>query len=92
LRREEAGKLRKQGVDLLKGMKYAFLKRPENLSENQARDLNTALSKLWLASGAVEGNVLPEQSGHPRIIRLPQLRSVENCPVFRPSAAFWSRK
>lgn len=50
VRREEAAKLRKQGVDLLKGMKYSFLKRPENLNEMQARNLNQALSKRWLAT------------------------------------------
>ena len=33
VRRREASELRKHGVDLLKGMKYVFLKRPENLTE-----------------------------------------------------------
>lgn len=50
VRREEAAKLRKQGVDLLKGMKYTFLKRPENLTKAQAHSLNKALSKRWLAT------------------------------------------
>lgn len=50
VRREEAAKLRRQGVDLLKGLKYAFLKRPENLTENQHRDLNPVLNKRWLAT------------------------------------------
>jgi len=45
-----AGNCASRGVDLLKGKKCAFLKRPENLSENQARDLNTALIKRWLAT------------------------------------------
>src|SRR5690606_30162257 len=40
VRRQEAAKLRKEGVDLLKGMKYIFLKRPENLTENQQKKLN----------------------------------------------------
>jgi len=46
----EGGQTAPAGVDLLKGMECVFLKRPENLSENQARDLNTALSKRWLAT------------------------------------------
>lgn len=50
VRKQEAAKLRKEGVDLLKGMKYAFLKRPENLTENQEKQLNYALSKRWLAT------------------------------------------
>lgn len=50
VRREEAGKLRKQGVDLLKGMKYTFLKRPENLTQDQHRRLDSTLNKRWLAS------------------------------------------
>jgi transposase len=50
VRRQEAAKLRKQGVTLLKGLKYAFLKRPENLTEHQHAQLNAALSKRWLAT------------------------------------------
>lgn len=50
VRKQEAVKLRKEGVDLLKGMKYAFLKRPENLTENQEERLRTALNKPWLAT------------------------------------------
>ncbi len=50
VRKEEAAKLRKEGVDLLKGMKYAFLKRRENLTENQEKQLNHALNKRWLAT------------------------------------------
>lgn len=50
VRKQEAAKLRKEGVDLLKGMKYAFLKRPENLTEHQEKQLNHALSKRWLAT------------------------------------------
>lgn len=45
VRREEAAKLRKQGVDLLKGMRYVFLRRNENLTDSQARQLNQVLSK-----------------------------------------------
>jgi transposase len=48
VRREEAGKLRKEGVDLLKGMRYVFLRRNEKLTETQARRLNQVLSKPWL--------------------------------------------
>ena len=50
VRRQEAAKLRKQGVDLLKGMKYVFLKRPENLTENQEAALKDVMNKRWLAS------------------------------------------
>jgi len=50
VRKQEAAKLRKKGVDLLKGMKYTFLKRPENLTENQEKQLNCALNKRWLAT------------------------------------------
>lgn len=50
VRKQEAGKLRKEGVDLLKGMKYAFLKRPENLTEKQEERLRVALNKPWLAT------------------------------------------
>jgi len=50
VRRQEAAKLRKQGIDLLRGMKYAFLKRPENLTNEQANALNALMSKRWLAS------------------------------------------
>jgi len=50
VRREEAGKLRKQGIDLLKGLKYVFLKRPENLTEKQQDQLGALLGKSWLKS------------------------------------------
>lgn len=50
VRKQEAAELRKEGVDLLKGMKYAFLKRRENLTENQEKQLNYALSKRWLVT------------------------------------------
>lgn len=48
VRKEEAAKLRKEGVDLLTGLKYVFLKRPENLTDNQRDDLLAILSKRWL--------------------------------------------
>jgi transposase len=50
VRRQEAAKLRKHGVNLLKGLRYAFLKRPENLTEHQEAALNAVLSKRWLAT------------------------------------------
>jgi len=50
VRKQEAAKLRKQGIDLLKGMKYAFLKRPENLTNEQEKALNALMNKRWLAS------------------------------------------
>ena len=50
VRREEAAQLRKQGVDLLKGMRYAFLKRPENLTGSQEQALNNVMNKRWLAT------------------------------------------
>jgi len=45
VRREEARELRKQGLDLLKGMRYAFLKRPENRTEHQEERLYALMSK-----------------------------------------------
>jgi transposase len=50
VRRREAKELRKQGVDLLVGMKYVFLKRPENLTEQQEAALKKLMDKRWLAS------------------------------------------
>ena len=50
VRRQEAGRLGPQGVTVLKGMRYAFLKRPENLTERQHRQLNAALSVRGLAT------------------------------------------
>jgi transposase len=48
VRRQEAAELRKQGVDLLKGLKYVFLKRPVNLTETQAGKLMGLMGKRWL--------------------------------------------
>ena len=50
VRRQEAAKLRKEGMDLLKGLKYVFLKRPENLTPNQHELLQAIMSKGWLCS------------------------------------------
>jgi len=50
VRREEAAKLRKLGVNLLKGMKYTFLKRPENLTKRQEAALKGVMNKRWLAT------------------------------------------
>lgn len=48
VRREEAKELRKEGIDLLKGMRFAFLKRPENLTERQQERLHGITNKRWL--------------------------------------------
>ncbi|MCX5757536.1 MAG: ISL3 family transposase [Candidatus Hydrogenedentes bacterium] len=48
VRRQEAAELRKQGIDLLKGLKYVFLKRPVNLTETQAGKLMGLMGKRWL--------------------------------------------
>jgi len=48
VRRQEASELRKQGLDLLKGLKYAFLKRPENLTRRQRESLQGIMNKRWL--------------------------------------------
>ena len=48
VRREEAKTLRKQGLDLLKGMRYVFLKRPENLTAVQQERLHGITNKSWL--------------------------------------------
>ena len=50
VRRQEAAALRKEGVDLLKGLKYVFLKRPENLTPNQHELLQGIMNKRWLCS------------------------------------------
>lgn len=48
VRRQEAAELRKLGLDLLKGMRYVFLKRPENLTEGQQERLLGVIGKRWL--------------------------------------------
>lgn len=50
VRRQEAAKLRTEGLDLLKGLKYVFLKRPENLTPNQHELLHGLMNKRWLCS------------------------------------------
>jgi len=50
VRRQEAAQLRKEGVDLLKGLKYVFLKRPENLTDGQHASLQALLNKRWLCT------------------------------------------
>lgn len=50
VRRQEAARLRREGVDLLKGLKYVFLKRPENLTAGQYASLQGLLNKRWLCS------------------------------------------
>lgn len=48
VRRKESAKLRKQGIGLLKGLRYVFLKRPENLTDRQQELLNGIMNKRWL--------------------------------------------
>ena len=50
VRRQEAAKLRKEGLNLLKGLKYIFLKRPENLTEHQSEALQGVMNKRWLCT------------------------------------------
>jgi len=50
VRRQEAAKLRKEGLDLLKGLKYVFLKRPENLTDRQYESLQSLMNKRWLCT------------------------------------------
>jgi len=50
VRRSEARELRRHGIDLLKGLKYVFLKRPENLTPAQQDRLGAVLGKSWLQS------------------------------------------
>ena len=54
VRRREASAHRKQGITLLKGERYLFLKNPENLTDKQERTLsfltrfNLDITKAWL--------------------------------------------
>jgi transposase len=50
VRREENQELRAQGVEVLKGLKYVFLKRPENLTEHQQEQLQKVMNKKQLKS------------------------------------------
>lgn len=50
VRRQEAAELRKQGLDLLKGMRYVLLKNPEHLTEGQQERLLGIINKPWLRS------------------------------------------
>ena len=50
VRRQEAARLRREGLDLLKGLKYVFLKRPENLTASQQESLQGLMNKRWLCS------------------------------------------
>jgi transposase len=50
VRRQEAARLRREGLDLLKGLKYVFLKRPENLTDSQQESLQGLMNKRWLCS------------------------------------------
>jgi len=48
VRREENRELRKQGVEALKGLKYTFLKRPENLTAHQHEQLQKVINNKRL--------------------------------------------
>lgn len=48
VRREENQQLRAQGIEMLKGLKYVFLKRPENLTEHQQEQLQKVMNKKQL--------------------------------------------
>jgi len=54
VRQQEASAHRKQGITLLKGERYLFLKNPENLTDKQQRTLsflnrfNLDITKAWL--------------------------------------------
>lgn len=48
VRREENRELRSQGIEVLKGLKYVFLKRPENLTERQQEQLQKVMNKKQL--------------------------------------------
>ena len=50
VRREEDCALRKKGLELLKGLKYVFLKRPENLTPGQQEALMGIMGQRWLRS------------------------------------------
>ena len=45
VRRKEARELNEHGIGLLKGLKYVFLKRPENLTESQQEALHGVMNK-----------------------------------------------
>lgn len=48
VRRKENRLLRKQGIEVLKGLRYVFLKRPENLTEHQQEQLQKVMNKKQL--------------------------------------------
>jgi transposase len=48
VRRQEAAALRREGLELLKGLRYVFLKRPENLTGKQQELLDGIIGKTWL--------------------------------------------
>jgi transposase len=48
VRRQEAAALRREGLNLLKGLRYVFLKRPENLTQKQHALLDGIIGKTWL--------------------------------------------
>lgn len=48
VRREENRELRSRGIEVLKGLRYVFLKRPENLTERQQDQLQKVMNKKQL--------------------------------------------
>ena len=48
VRRSENRELRAQGIEVLKGLKYVFLKRPENLTEHQQEQLQKVMNQKQL--------------------------------------------
>lgn len=48
VRREENRALRARGIEVLKGLKYVFLKRPENLTEHQQEQLQKVMNRKRL--------------------------------------------
>ena len=48
VRRAENRELRAQGIEVLKGLKYVFLKRPENLTKHQQEQLQKVMNKKQL--------------------------------------------
>jgi transposase len=48
VRREENRTLYAQGIEVLRGMKYVFLKRPENMTEHQQEQLQKVMNKKRL--------------------------------------------
>ena len=50
VRRTENRELQAQGIEVLKGLKYIFLKRPENMTDHQQKQLQKVMNKRQLKS------------------------------------------